>query len=122
MTRKEIAQKIMQTLPSKFFTRKSTQLSFDFVPPSPRGIRKAEECCDIVIAAIKRTLMAGEPVEINGFGKFVIRQKKERMGRNPRTKEEAVITARRVVSFKPSKILRNMVNNNPARQAWFNHD
>ncbi len=112
MTRKEIARKIRKALPKEFFTKKSAQLSFDFVPPAPVGIKKAEECCDIVIAAIKRTLMAGESVKIRGFGKFIVRWKKERNGRNPKTGEDLIIAARGTVSFKPSNMLKGRVNGN----------
>jgi len=55
-------------------------------------------------------LVKGEPISISGFGRWSVRQKAPRTGRNPKTGEEAMITARRVVSFKPSKILRDELN------------
>ena len=48
--------------------------------------------------------------EISGFGKFIIRKKNRRVGRNPMTGDRAEITARKVVTFKPSKLLRDAVN------------
>ncbi|HBA27778.1 MAG TPA: hypothetical protein DCY98_10415 [Nitrospinae bacterium] len=60
---------------------------------------------------IKERLMAGEDVNIVGFGKFCLRDKKERVGRNPKTGQEFKITSRRVLTFKPSKNLKEIVNN-----------
>ena len=59
---------------------------------------------------VKDTLAGGEPVKISGFGKFEVREKKARPGRNPRTGEALTIEARRVLTFKPSPILRRAVN------------
>ncbi len=58
---------------------------------------------------VKTTLESGENVEISGFGKFVVRDKAARAGRNPMTGQEAEITSRKVVSFKPSRLLRDAV-------------
>ena len=63
-----------------------------------------------VIEAIAGSLSAGEEVKISGFGSFVPRDRGPRMGRNPKTGEEAPIAARRVVSFRPSRILRDRVD------------
>jgi integration host factor subunit alpha len=111
MTKKDIAKKLMEALPQEFSGR-GAQLTFDFVPPVPKGFRRAEECVKAIISSIKHTLMAGEGVEVAGFGKFVIRQKKARLGRNPRTGEKALISARKVASFRPSKTLKKTVNGN----------
>jgi integration host factor subunit alpha len=64
-----------------------------------------------VFELLETSLEDGIDVEISGFGKFIIRQKNRRIGRNPMTGEEAEITERKVVTFKPSKIFRNAVNN-----------
>ena len=50
-------------------------------------------------------------VKISNFGTFILRHKKSRIGRNPKTKKEAIITERNVVTFKPSKFLKNKINN-----------
>jgi integration host factor subunit alpha len=55
------------------------------------------------------TLMDGENVKISSFGSFNVRQKAKRVGRNPKTKKEAVITPRRVLSFKPSQYLKEKI-------------
>jgi integration host factor subunit alpha len=75
------------------------------------------EAADVVEAALdtlKEALQKGERVQIVGFGSFMVRQKKERVGRNPKTGKEIVIVPRRVLTFKPSKILRDLVNNDEA--------
>ena len=61
---------------------------------------------EIVFNTVKNILAKGEQVELRGFGKFTVREKNQRIGRNPRTGEEAEISARRVVTFKPSKLFR----------------
>lgn len=63
-----------------------------------------------VFSEIGRSLEKGDNVKISSFGTFSVKNKKERIGRNPKTKKEAVITARRVVSFHSSLGLRNIVN------------
>ena len=61
---------------------------------------------------IKDTLETGEDVMISGFGKFCVNEKMARKGRNPATNEEMVLPARRVVTFKCSGKLRNLINEN----------
>ena len=60
---------------------------------------------------IKETLEKGEDVMISGFGKFCVNEKQARKGRNPATSKEMTLPARRVVTFKCSGKLRNMINN-----------
>ena len=61
---------------------------------------------------IKQSLEEGEDVMISGFGKFCVNEKKARKGRNPATNEEMKLPARRVVTFKCSGKLRNLINQN----------
>ena len=58
----------------------------------------------------KQTLAIGEDLLISGFGKFVVREKKARRGRNPQTTEDLHLRARRVVVFKTSGVLRKKIN------------
>jgi integration host factor subunit alpha len=77
------------------------------------GIPK-KECIRIVESVfeiIKDDLDKGHDVMISGFGKWTVKAKKERKGRNPQTGEALMIDARRVVTFKPSSVLRGMVSN-----------
>jgi integration host factor subunit alpha len=59
---------------------------------------------------VKTRLEDGEKVKISGFGNFVINEKRPRKGRNPQTGEEIVITGRRVLTFKPSQVLKRTIN------------
>ena len=66
-----------------------------------------EEVVDTVFDIMKEQLLALDEVNIVGFGKFEVRYKRPRRGRNPQTGQEIEITARRVLSFKPSQVLRD---------------
>jgi len=69
------------------------------------------EIMEDFLEIIKSTLEKGEDVMISGFGKFCVNEKKARKGRNPATSEEMTLPARRVVTFKCSGKLRNLINN-----------
>jgi nucleoid DNA-binding protein len=71
---------------------------------------KAEEAVETVIELIKESLGHGEPVILRRFGTFQVRAKTSRVGRNPKTGEEAEITARKVVRFKSGKHFKKAVN------------
>ena len=71
------------------------------------------ESADLVEAVLEEmasSLMEGETVKISSFGSFSIRQKSQRMGRNPKTGEEVPILPRKVIIFKPSHVLKNRIN------------
>jgi integration host factor subunit alpha len=72
--------------------------------------KESAELVEKVFAIIKETLEAGEKVKISGFGNFVVRQKNARKGRNPQTGEEILLEARKVLTFKPSLVLKNLLN------------
>jgi integration host factor subunit alpha len=77
------------------------------------GSYSKKESADIVesvFETMKDTLGDGEKIKISGFGNFVVRQKKARIGRNPQTGEEIAISARKVLTFKPSQVLKNALN------------
>jgi integration host factor subunit alpha len=65
---------------------------------------------EAVIDLIKNTLELGENVKIAGFGVFEVKQKKARRGRNPQTGDTITIEPRRIISFKPSNILKQGLN------------
>ncbi len=65
---------------------------------------------ETLVEIIKSELEKGEDVLISRFGKFSVKEKKERIGRNPATGEDQVLPARKVVTFKASKILKDAVN------------
>lgn len=74
--------------------------------------KEASELVEMVFETIKDTLASGEKIKISGFGNFVVRNKRKRVGRNPQTGQEIVITARSVLTFKPSQVLKNALNSN----------
>jgi integration host factor subunit alpha len=71
--------------------------------------KEAADLVDLVFKVIKDTLSKGEKVKISGFGNFSIRDKATRVGRNPQTGEAMDISARRVLTFKPSQVLKEDV-------------
>ena len=74
--------------------------------------KEAAEVVEIVFQMMKQTLAASEKIKISGFGNFVVRKKKERMGRNPQTGKPITIQERCVLNFKPSQVLKNILNQN----------
>jgi integration host factor subunit alpha len=64
----------------------------------------------LVLSEIADILVSGETVKLSSFGSFVVREKAERIGRNPKTGVEAPITQRRVMVFKPSSVLKARIN------------
>ncbi len=64
---------------------------------------------DQCFAEIKASLARGQAVKLSGFGNYELKEKKPRPGRNPKTGEEKIITARRVVTFKPGRKLKRTV-------------
>jgi integration host factor subunit alpha len=79
---------------------------------SELGFSKKEsiDLLESVISIMKTTLGSGENLKIPGFGNFIVKQKSDRIGRNPQTGEVLTIEARRVLTFKPSDQLRVAVN------------
>lgn len=72
--------------------------------------KEAAEVVESIFEVIKSRLEQGEKVKISGFGNFVINEKRPRKGRNPQTGDEIVISGRRVLSFKPSQVLKRTIN------------
>jgi len=72
--------------------------------------RKSTDIVETLLEIIKTTLESGEDVMISGFGKFHVRDKKDRRGRNPATGEDMILPARRAVKFKCSGRLKDRIN------------
>ena len=72
--------------------------------------KEAADIVETVFDTIKETLERGQKIKISGFGNFVVREKKSRIGRNPQTGQEITISARRVLTFKPSQVLKDSLN------------
>jgi integration host factor subunit alpha len=80
--------------------------------PEELGIsrKKSVEIVETLLEIIKRQMENGEDVLISGFGKFCIKDKKARRGRNPATGSDMMLDKRRVVVFRCSKLLRDKIN------------
>jgi integration host factor subunit alpha len=78
--------------------------------------KESSELVETIFEAIKETLanpavpVNRRKIKISGFGNFIVKQKKERVGRNPRTGTQIKISARKVLTFKPSQVLKNALN------------
>ena len=77
------------------------------------GLTKPEsrQMVERLFGLMKDTLTHGEDLLVSGFGKFSVRKKNERRGRNPQTKESLILAARKVLVFKASGVLRERINN-----------
>lgn len=76
--------------------------------------KESAELVESVFDIIKDTLEAGEKIKIAGFGNFEVKDKANRRGRNPQTGEEIEISSRRILSFKPSQVLKASINGHDA--------
>ena len=90
MTKSDIVEKICLTT---YFTKK-----------------ESAEIVEGVFDIIKSTLASGENIKIAGFGNFEVQEKNARRGRNPQTGETLEISARRILAFKPSQLLKKSIN------------
>jgi integration host factor subunit alpha len=79
----------------------------DFSKITTRG---AQDLLELVLQVMKDTLDSGEDLKISGFGCFHVKLKNPRRGRNPQTGESITLDSRRIVTFKPSTLLRKAVN------------
>jgi len=90
MTKRDIAEKIQAT--TRFTMKESAEM------------------LEAVFSIMKSTLESGEKIKVAGFGNFEVKQKKDRRGRNPQTGEALTIEARRILTFKPSMVLKKAIN------------
>ncbi|MFB0506328.1 MAG: integration host factor subunit alpha [Thermodesulfobacteriota bacterium] len=72
--------------------------------------KEAVRVVETIFDIMKETLERGEKIKISGFGNFVVRKKRTRRGRNPQTGDDIEITARKILTFKPSQVLKNDLN------------
>jgi integration host factor subunit alpha len=81
------------------------------------GLSKYEsaQMLETVLEHISNALIDGKSVKLSSFGTFIPRQKRERIGRNPKTGVSATIDARRVISFKASKLMKERINKSEKR-------
>ena len=72
--------------------------------------KESAEIVEMVFDIMKTTLEDGNKIKIAGFGNFVVKDKATRRGRNPQTGEEIEISSRRILTFKPSQVLKAAIN------------
>lgn len=72
--------------------------------------KESADIVEMVFDIMKNTLEGGEKIKIAGFGNFVVKDKSTRRGRNPQTGEEIEISSRRILTFKPSQVLKASIN------------
>ncbi|MBO0764876.1 MAG: integration host factor subunit alpha [Hyphomicrobiaceae bacterium] len=77
---------------------------------------ESQDLVELVIKVLSERLAEGEAVKLSSFGSFNIRQKGERVGRNPKTGQEVPITPRRVLVFRPSNIMKDRINQGLGRR------
>ena len=82
------------------------------------GFSKKEvaKIVESIFDIIKENLQHEEKIKISGFGNFVVRKKRSRRGRNPQTGEDIEITSRRILTFKPSQVLKSALNPSETKQ------
>lgn len=72
--------------------------------------KESQDIVEAIFETIKANLRDGQKIKISGFGNFVLRDKRPRKGRNPQTGDDIQISARRVLTFRPSQILKAYLN------------
>jgi integration host factor subunit alpha len=72
--------------------------------------KESQDIVETIFDTMKEILKNGEKIKISGFGNFILRDKRPRKGRNPQTGDDIQITARRVLTFRPSQILKGHIN------------
>ncbi len=101
-------------MPARNITGNSTITKADLVEKVYQKIgfskKEASELVDLVFVSLKTVLQKGDNVKISGFGNFLVRKKKQRVGRNPQTGDQINISARRVLTFRPSQVLKAILN------------
>ncbi len=91
-------------------TLKRTDITRELHHKTGLSISESSDLVEQIFGHVSRALIDGEDVKLAGFGTFKLRQKPERIARNPKTNEEVVIDPRRVVTFKPSNVMKERVN------------
>lgn len=72
--------------------------------------KESADIVEMVFDLMKETLEDGEKIKIAGFGNFVVKEKDSRRGRNPQTGDEIEISSRKILTFKPSQVLKASIN------------
>lgn len=89
---------------------KKIDLATDISKGTGLNINDSSEIVDLFFNILSDGISQSNEVKVMGLGTFIVKHKKERIGRNPKTGEEAVIEARNVISFRPAKNLKSSLN------------
>lgn len=81
--------------------------------------KEATNLVELVFDSLKEELRQGDKIKISGFGNFLVKEKEPRTGRNPQTGEQLTISGRRVLTFKPSQVLKATLNNEEVTEVLF---
>ena len=74
------------------------------------SLKESSKCVELVLEIMKNALESGEKIKVAGFGNFEVKQKADRRGRNPQTGETITINSRKILSWKPSTVLKANIN------------
>jgi len=110
LTKTDLVKSIMEKVHIKNTKRERQQFLFPELNYSRLSQKRATDLVDTTLGIIKKSLESGEKVLISGFGKFYVRFKWARKGRNPQTGEEIVLKSRNIVSFQSSSRLKDRIN------------
>jgi len=72
--------------------------------------KESSDLVEMIFDTIKEKLYSGDKIKISGFGNFLVRKKRERVGRNPQTGQAIKISSRKVLTFRPSQVLKQQLN------------
>jgi integration host factor subunit alpha len=112
LTKSDIVKSVMENVHLKNRKRGRQQFLFPELDYKPLSRKRANDLVDAVLEIIKNRLEKGEHVLISGFGKFQVKFKWARKGRNPKTNERIILKSRRIVVFRSSSKLKGRINQN----------
>jgi integration host factor subunit alpha len=110
LTKADIIESIIQGVKFKRRYKSQQQFLFPEMDCVLLGQKRASKIVNTFFETIKQTLTRGEDIRISGFGKFQVKLKWARKGRNPQTGEVIILRSRRTVTFRASKKLRKKIN------------
>ena len=110
LTKADLVKSVMEKVHLKKLGRERQQYLFPELNYALLSRKRATDIVESLLEIIKATLEKGEHVIVAGFGKFHVKFKWARKGRNPRTGEELIIDSRRIVSFQSSSKLKDKIN------------
>jgi integration host factor subunit alpha len=115
LTKKHLTQRVLDRIRLRKTKRDRQQVLFPEFHFQPLTKTRAARAVDSLFEIVKRALEKGDYVLISGFGRFQVKFKWARKGRNPKTGEQIVVESRRIVTFRPSERLRQRITEGTSR-------